>query len=119
MRAARMTVWLMAAGALVAPGAAQVRTAVPSPRPTAPLSSRCIRPSAPPATAVRRGAVWVWVGVGGCVGQMAYSVGDMLSAEHRLISLPICAGPNVGDSVTLGDVLDSGKALFIGKSYTT
>lgn len=57
----------------------------------------------------------VWV----CFFQMAYSVGDTLSTEHRLISLPICAGPNVGDSVTLGDVLDSGKAMVIGKSFTT
>jgi hypothetical protein len=52
-------------------------------------------------------------------GQLSYRVGDVLSTEHRAITLPICAGPNTGGSITLGDVLDSGKALLIGKSFHT
>jgi hypothetical protein len=112
--AGRMAVWLMTASALMVPATTQV----PPPHPPAFSHSRWLVDRAVGLADVQHtdaGDVVMWRGG----GQLSYRVGDVLSTEHRAITLPICAGPNTGGSITLGDVLDSGKALLIGKSFHT
>ena len=115
--AGRMAVWLMTASALMVPATTQVQPPHPSPSSPSPIpdgSSTGVWGLAD-VQHTDAGDVVMWRGG----GQLSYRVGDVLSTEHRAITLPICAGPNTGGSITLGDVLDSGKALLIGKSFHT